>query len=779
MRLPSLDRCCGCTACISVCKAGAIAMCVDEEGFLQPKVDNRKCVHCRRCETVCPVNNARRPVRPICYIAKSMREDILKWSTSGGVFSELAIPVLNEGGCVIGCVMDAPRKKAIHKLIEGNGLLCQMQGSKYIQSEMGDVFLSAKQQLERGRKVLFTGTPCQVDGFKRFLGNENDNLLCVEVVCHGVGSPMIFKQFLCELERSRGAEVVSVRFRDKQLCASGSSFVVEFDRASVERFVAPAYDNAYGKAFMQRLCLRRSCDHCPSKHGLSGADITIGDYWGGKQFHSDFDQTGGASFVAVWTKHGKCALNGAALFLKQSHWGWGITKNPSLYRSGVSDEQKRAMFFALCRSGSVETALRKSLAGIKQGHFVWKLSHYICSGVNRILGRRSTNDNEVNYSRVGIKTVARTLLLTNYGSFFQHYALRKLIRSFGYAPFRLDPEDSLRRELFDWLMPIRCLRLKVMSLLGIRKGLVDSITARDIITRWSFISDYKKMIGPLFEKNTSSVYAYVAGGDSIWFGTDPSNYLMNAAKGIPRLSYAASSAWDKAVLSMDWRSVIKRATKHFAAMSVREQYGVNIIKEIEPKANVVRVVDPVFHLCKDELMAMAGTKRMLHLSTVFVYLVNIYSKEDANVDALRCLAKSLSADLKIVGVQNAGKYIPNRYRARPSPSEFLRYVIDAEWVVTNSFHGLVFALILHKPFVFVEQRSVRYGNHNLRQQELLQTYGLCDHIVGTRFSEEDIEAVLKKQVDWEIIQEHLDVNVAYSREWLQNNLDMAARNEVY
>lgn len=779
MRLPGPDRCCGCSACVSVCKVSAITMCVDEEGFLQPTVENGKCICCKRCETVCPVINARLPTSPSCYIAKSKHVDILKGSSSGGVFPELAIPILNAGGCVVGCVMDVPQKKAVHKLIGSVGMLCQMQGSKYIQSEMGDVFLSAKQQLERGRKVLFSGTPCQVDGFKRFVGHEDDNLLCVEVVCHGVGSPKIFQKFLGELEQIRGTKVTSVLFRDKQLCASGSSFVVEFDGPSEDRFVAPAYGSAYGKAFMQRLCLRRSCDHCPSKHGLSGADITIGDYWGGQLVHADFDQAGGASLVATWTKKGERALHCAALLLKESHWGWAIARNPSLYRSGVSDVQRRAMFFTLCRSNRVEKAVSQSLAGLKHGHVVFRMWHYICLGMNRIFIRRSKRGGGMIYSRVGIKTVARTLLLTNYGSFYQHYALRKLIKSFGYVPFRLDAGDSLRNELFDWLMPIRCLRLKVRAFLGLYKGLVDSIALRDIITRWAFISDYRKMIGPLFEKDTSTVYAYVAGGDSIWFGTDPSNFLMDVPRGIPRLSYAASSAWDKAFLSVDWRNLVKCAVKDFTAISVREQYGVNIIKEIAPEMKVFQVVDPVFHLCRDELIAIAGTKRILRSSTVFAYLVNIYSKEDANFESLKGLANSLSADLKIVGIQNAGKYIPHDYRVRPSPSQFLRCMIDSEWIVTNSFHGLVFAIILHKPFAFVEQCSVRYGNHNLRQHELLQTYGLRDHIVGTRFSKEDIESVLKKQVDWEAIQSRLDANVTYSREWLRNNLDMATRKEVY
>ena len=779
MKLPGPDRCCGCTACVSACRVGAITMCVDEEGFLQPKVDNEKCVNCKRCATVCPVNNTRLPVCPNCYIAKSPHEDILKGSSSGGVFSELAIHVLNGGGCVVGCVMDVPRKKAVHKLIECVDSLGQMQGSKYIQSEMGDVFLSAKQQLERGRKVLFSGTPCQVDGFKRYVGREDDNLLCVEVVCHGVGSPKIFQKFLVELEQTRGARVMSVLFRKKQLCASGSAFVVEFDGPLGERFVAPAYGSAYGKAFMQRLCLRRSCDHCPSKHGLSGADITIGDYWGGKKFHADFDQTGGASFVAVWTKKGEHALMTSELVLEKSRWGWGVAMNPSLYRSGVSDEKMRERLFSAAQSSSVGNAVDKILSDSTHEHVCQRLLHRVCSVMNRIMGRRLTKEDEALYSRIGIKTVSRTLLLTNYGSFYQHYALRKLIKSFGYVPFRLEVSDSLRHELFDWLMPIRCLRIKVRAVMGLYKGLVDSITVRDIITRWAFISDYRKMIGPLFEKDSSSVYAYVAGGDSIWFGTDPSNFLMNMARGIPRLSYAASSAWDKAATSDDWRNLVKCAVKDFTAISVREQYGVNIIKEIAPEISVFRVVDPVFHLCKDELSAMAGAKRMLRSSTVFGYFVNVYSKEDANFESLKELANSLFADLKIVGVQNAGKYIPHGYRVRPSPSQFLRCMIDSEWIVTNSFHGLVFALILHKPFAFVEQRSVRYGNHNLRQHELLQSYGLSDHIVGTRFSPENIAAVLKKQVDWEAIQKRLDTNISYSKEWLQNNLDMAARKEVY
>lgn len=366
MKLPGPDRCCGCSACASVCKVGAITMLFDEEGFLQPNVDSGKCILCKKCEQVCPVINVHHTAQPHCYIAKSIHEDILESSSSGGVFSELAIPILKAGGCVVGCVMDVPQKKAMHMLVEDAKALSQMRGSKYIQSELGDVFALAKQQLEQGRKLLFSGTPCQIDGFKRYLGHESENLLCVEVACHGVGSTKIFQQFLEELEKDHSAKVTDVRFRDKQSSASsGSCFTLTFEGGVNNRFVAGSYDNAYGKAFMDRLCLRRACDYCPSKAGCSGADITIGDYWGGRQFHPNFEQDKGASVVVVWTSKGGCAFGECGVIAEESRWEWATKFNPSLFQSGASDVKKRHSFFKISRiegvSHAVEVLCRKSM----------------------------------------------------------------------------------------------------------------------------------------------------------------------------------------------------------------------------------------------------------------------------------------------------------------------------------------------------------------------------------------------------------------------------------
>lgn len=308
--LPTLapgEGCTGCAACRAVCLKGAIAMVADGEGFLRPRVDGARCVGCHRCEQVCPVLQPGEPdVSPVCYAAYTRDEELRLKSSSGGIFTELAWPIVESGGVVFGCVLEHSRLVAIHAKAETMEDLAEMRGSKYVQSDLRDTFREARAALENGRQVLFSGTPCQIAGLNGFLGRRYDNLLTVEVVCHGVSSPAVFEAYKARLEAG-GGKVVDVAFRRKNPGWREAEFRAV--RADGSSLCGPYPENAYMDAFLSGLSLRPSCARCVAKAGRSGADVTLGDFWGAGVFCPDLDDNRGLSWVTLHTETGRAAWN--------------------------------------------------------------------------------------------------------------------------------------------------------------------------------------------------------------------------------------------------------------------------------------------------------------------------------------------------------------------------------------------------------------------------------------------------------------------------------------
>lgn len=190
------SQCCGCNACVQRCPKQCIAMCEDEEGFLYPEVDEAICIDCGLCENVCPVINqadARIPLQ--VYAAKNTDEKIRMHSSSGGVFSILAEQTIKQGGVVFGARFDE-NWEVKHDYTETIDGVSVFRGSKYVQSKTGDTFKQAEQFLKQNRKVLFSGTPCQIVALKRYLKKEYENLLLVDFICHGVPSLGVWRKYL-------------------------------------------------------------------------------------------------------------------------------------------------------------------------------------------------------------------------------------------------------------------------------------------------------------------------------------------------------------------------------------------------------------------------------------------------------------------------------------------------------------------------------------------------------------------------------------------------------
>lgn len=213
-------NCCACGACMNVCPKDAIRMEEDEYGFLYPQIDETKCVQCGACKKVCAYQNEQVKNAPIkCYAAVNKNKSELMKSASGGIFAAMATSVLKEGGVVFGAALDFedghahPHHVAVRELSQ----LYRLQGSKYVQSAIENTYMEAKKELDSGKKVLFSGTPCQIAGLYGYLRKEYENLCTVDVICHGVPSARMFDDFLQNETKKRNAKSVkNYIFRDKK-----------------------------------------------------------------------------------------------------------------------------------------------------------------------------------------------------------------------------------------------------------------------------------------------------------------------------------------------------------------------------------------------------------------------------------------------------------------------------------------------------------------------------------------------------------------------------------
>ena len=376
IRITDKSKCCGCSACVQICARHCITMLEDEEGFLYPSVNEMSCTDCHLCEDVCPVINQGNPRRPVCtYAAKSLNEEVRLSSSSGGVFSELAELVISEGGVVFGVKLDADHQ-AVHAWTDSQKGLESFRGSKYVQSRIGDSFIQVKKFLHEGRKVLFSGTPCQISGLRNFLRRDWDNLLTVDVACHGVPSPLVWRRYLSAIA---GPEAIArVSFRDKSTGWKKYSFTAYGTNDII--LSQPTTQNAFLQGFVRDLYLRPSCHDCPAKHFKSGSDITLADFWGFEYYYPDRNDDKGESLVMVGSDKGKKAierLNGICVF--ETGYRDALKYNPSIENSSRIPEERRVFWKHFEKYGidAVRIALKPSLSSILR-RCIERIKHLLC-----------------------------------------------------------------------------------------------------------------------------------------------------------------------------------------------------------------------------------------------------------------------------------------------------------------------------------------------------------------------------------------------------------------
>ena len=345
-------NCCGCSACVQVCSKQCITMREDEKGFLYPKVDEKLCIECGLCEKVCPMLKRKDKIEPLQVCAAiNPDEEVRKVSSSGGVFTILAEGVIKEGGIVFGAAWNE-QWAVVHSYAETLDGLSAFRGAKYSQSIIGDTYRQAQDFLKAGRKVLFSGTGCQIAGLKLFLRKEYDNLLTVEIVCHGVPSPKVWEEYVRKV--SDGKPLAKIVFRDKRNGWNGYGLsVVGTD--GKELVYEPFLRNDFLQSMLNDLCIRPSCTNCPAKAGASGADILIGDFWGVEGLYPEMYDNKGCSLVIAYTKAGKTMLGDLDLKEKEVTYEEGCRYNPCIVQS-AHESRYAPIFWYNFRKHGIEAA---------------------------------------------------------------------------------------------------------------------------------------------------------------------------------------------------------------------------------------------------------------------------------------------------------------------------------------------------------------------------------------------------------------------------------------
>lgn len=304
--LVNWEQCCGCAACANKCPKQAIAMQANHEGFLHPVVDADRCVECGACEKICP------GLKP-AYNESALKEafvvqhkdDAIRYqSTSGGAFTAIAEEIIRRGGVVFGAVMTEDLR-VVHDSVETEEGLAKFRNSKYVQSEIGDTYKRAKKQLDAGRWVCFSGTPCQINGLHKYLGKDYEHLIKVDVVCKSVPSPLVFRKYV-EYKKEQEGDISDIVFRDKKrgfLYCTMAHYLSHDDRKKgKDVYRRGSESDEWLRLFLSGKISRHACMSCPYQTIQRISDMTLGDIW--ETGNNKLDDNKGTTLVHVWTQKG-------------------------------------------------------------------------------------------------------------------------------------------------------------------------------------------------------------------------------------------------------------------------------------------------------------------------------------------------------------------------------------------------------------------------------------------------------------------------------------------
>lgn len=351
--------CSGCSACYNICPVNAIEFIPDSKGFSYPKVNIEKCISCNLCEKVCPIINKNNIYnKPKAYAVINKDDEIRKYSSSGGIFSLLATVILEQGGVIFGARFDE-NFNVIHDYVENTKDLQVFRGSKYVQSNINITFKKAKEFLNNGRLVYFSGTPCQIEGLKTFLQKDYPNLYTQDLICHGVPSPKVWRKYLEFRRRKDSNKPIEINFRNK--ISSWRRYNITFKYKNAN-YMGTTSTDMYMQAFLKNICLRDSCHACNFKKLNRFSDITLADFWGIDNVEPSLNDDKGTSLVIINSKKGDTLFETIKKYTiyKEVNLIDAIQKNTAIHTS-VEENTNREDFFKELDSLEFDKLIEKYL----------------------------------------------------------------------------------------------------------------------------------------------------------------------------------------------------------------------------------------------------------------------------------------------------------------------------------------------------------------------------------------------------------------------------------
>lgn len=334
IQIDDKSKCCGCTACKNICPQNAIEMKEDEEGFLYPNVNKDKCVNCGLCKKVCPILNKvpEKKVNQKAYVVNNKDENVRSQSTSGGAFTAIAEYVIDNNGVVFGAAFDKDFNVE-HTYVTAKDDLKKFRGSKYVQSDLKNAFHEVKEFLNKEKMVCFSGTPCQIEGLKKFLGKDYENLITVDMVCHAVPSPKFWKIYLnYQKNKLNISNILDIKFRDK------SNYGYKYSTMSIKyddkKYYEGVETDPFLRAFFGDLSDRPSCYNCAFKKQYRVSDITVWDCFTIEDFDKKLDDDKGTTRILIHSNKGR------TLFEKIKNKFYYSEVKPELLVKGVKEMYK-------------------------------------------------------------------------------------------------------------------------------------------------------------------------------------------------------------------------------------------------------------------------------------------------------------------------------------------------------------------------------------------------------------------------------------------------------
>ena len=624
----SKEKCFGCGACVSKCPVGAIKMTKNDEGFFEPVVNESLCTRCGLCSGICPALNDIKVEKfsPQYFLGRSKNLDECYQSSSGGLFSLLANAVLEKNGVVCGAAFDE-NAKLKHVIVDKKEDLRLLRGSKYLQSDMNNVYPAIQENLKQNRYVLFCGTPCQVAALRNFLQKQYDNLILVDLVCYGVPSQEAFDEYLVE-KFGENQKYSAINFRDKRNGYSMPSFVVKDDNGN--DLLVSDFNESYLQGFGADLFLRKSCGTCPFAKSERVSDITLADYRSVSVSYPKLDYEKGFSSFIINTSKGCDFFN--------------------LIKDKICDLKKVSLEKIL------QPCLEKPLAFHPNRDLYFSLKNMAFSKkIEKCLHSKS------------VAVLNFTDENSNYGALLVAYSMKKILQNLGYEPYNLNYIRNKNIKISEIFENFRQKHLNMTSICFNEKDL---------------------------DKIQNQFSAFVTGGDQVFNGFYPI-YLLQWVKGRKNVfSYAASMGNHNWSYFSCYRKIIQKYLSNFDNIAVRERSAVEILSKLGVKSDCY--IDSTIVLNPDEYdEIILSDNDIKPINKKYIACVLWHFDDIKQTQAY----KDLCDEYEFVDVLN--------YNQGPSFGEFLYLIKNADWVISNSYHGVAFSIIFNKNLYAIRVNDMR------------------------------------------------------------------------